>query len=99
ETLARVSLTGFGEMLARRENRCYLDPAKKDKWGVPVLAVDVQHGDNEAAMARDMIEQAVAMMKAAGVEDIVTRTELPPPGFARDAVCAARIGDGANSVG
>jgi choline dehydrogenase-like flavoprotein len=93
ETLARVSLTGFGEMLARYENRCYLDPAKKDKWGVPVLAVDVTHGDNEAAMAKDMIEQAVAMMKAAGVEEITTRTELPPPGFAIHEVGTARMGN------
>ena len=41
ETVARLSLTGFGEMLARQENRCYLDPDKKDAWGVPVLRIDV----------------------------------------------------------
>jgi choline dehydrogenase-like flavoprotein len=92
ETLARVSLTGFGEMLANRDNRCYLDPEKKDKWGVPALRVDVQHGDNEAAMARDMIEQSVAMLEAAGAEQITTRTELPPPGFAIHEVGTARMG-------
>jgi choline dehydrogenase-like flavoprotein len=92
ETLARVSLTGFGEMLARYENRCYLDPEVKDAWGVPVLRIDCRHSDNERAMARDMIEQAVAMMEAAGVEEIETRTELPPPGFAIHEVGTARMG-------
>jgi choline dehydrogenase-like flavoprotein len=92
ETAARVSLTGFGEMLARPENRCYLDPEVKDAWGVPVLRIDVQHGDNERAMARDMIEQAVAMLEAAGAEEIATRTELPPPGFAIHEVGTARMG-------
>jgi choline dehydrogenase-like flavoprotein len=93
ETLARVSLTGFGEMLPRWENRCYLDPQVKDKWGVPVLRIDCQHSDNERAMARDMIDQAVAMMEAAGVEEITTRTELPPPGFAIHEVGTARMGN------
>jgi choline dehydrogenase-like flavoprotein len=90
--LSRVSLTGFGEMLARYENRCYLDPKVKDLWGVPVLRIDVQHSDNEHAMARDMIEQAVAMLEAAGAESITTRTELPPPGFAIHEVGTARMG-------
>jgi choline dehydrogenase-like flavoprotein len=92
ETVARVGLTGFGEMLARRENRCYLDPKVKDAWGVPVLRIDVQHSDNERAMAQDMVEQAVAMLEAAGAEQITTRTELPPPGFAIHEVGSARMG-------
>jgi choline dehydrogenase-like flavoprotein len=92
ETLARISLTGFGEMLARRENRCYLDPKVKDAWGIPALRIDVEHGDNERAMARDMVEQAVAMLEAAGAEEITTRTELPPPGFAIHEVGTARMG-------
>jgi len=98
-SLARVGLTGFGEMLPRHENRCYLDPNVKDKWGVPALRIDVQHGDNERAMARDMIEQAVAMLEAAGAEDITTRTKLPPPGFAIHEVGTARMGlDSKSSV-
>ena len=92
DTLARVSLTGFGEMLANRDNRCYLDPEKKDAWGIPALRVDVQHGDNEAAMAQDMIEQAVVMLEKAGAEQITTRTTLPPPGFAIHEVGTARMG-------
>jgi choline dehydrogenase-like flavoprotein len=93
ETVARIGLTGFGEMLARAENRCYLDPQTKDKWGVPVLRIDVTHGDNERAMAKYMIEQSVAMLEAAGAEEITTRTELPPPGFAIHEVGTARMGE------
>ena len=58
-----------------------------------MLRIDVEHGDNEAAMARDMIEQAVAMLEAAGAEEITTRTELPPPGFAIHEVGTARMGN------
>ena len=61
-------------------------------WGVPVLRIDVQHSDNERAMAQDMIDQAVAMLEAAGAEEITTRTELPPPGFAIHEVGTARMG-------
>jgi choline dehydrogenase-like flavoprotein len=92
ETVARVGLTGFGEMLARYENRCYLDPEKKDKWGVPVLRLEVEHSDNELAMTRDMTEQAVAMLEAAGAEEITRRTHVPPPGFAIHEVGSARMG-------
>ena len=93
ETVARIGLTGFGEMLARSREPLLSRPDKKDAWGVPVLRIDVQHGDNEAAMARDMIEQAVAMLEAAGAEEITTRTELPPPGFAIHEVGTARMGN------
>lgn len=89
---ARVSLTGFGEMLPRWENRCFLDPEVKDAWGAPVLRMECRHGDNERAMVSDMIEQAAEMLEAAGAEEITTRTEPPPPGFAIHEVGTARMG-------
>jgi choline dehydrogenase-like flavoprotein len=98
-SVARIGLTGFGEMLARPENRCYLDPQVEDKRGVPVLRIDVRHSDNEHAMARDMVEQSVAMLEAGGAEELTTRTQLPPPGFAIHEVGTARMGlDPATSV-
>ena len=57
-----------------------------------MLRVEVEHGDNERAMAKDMIEQAQAMLEAAGAESIVARTVLPPPGFAIHEVGTARMG-------
>ena len=91
--VASLSLGGFGEMLPRFENRCTLDPSKTDEWGIPVLRFEVEHGDNERAMATDMVEQAVVMLEAAGVEEISTRTQRPPPGFAIHEVGTARMGN------
>src|SRR5262249_7823071 len=34
---AYISMGGFGEVLARYENYIDLDPALKDKWGIPVI--------------------------------------------------------------
>ncbi len=68
-------------------------PTRRTSGACRCCASTSQHGDNEAAMARDMIEQAVAMLEAAGAEEITTRTELPPPGFAIHEVGTARMGN------
>ena len=91
--VSSLSLGGFGEMLARYENRCFLDPEKKDAWGIPVLRIECEQGDNEQAMKKDIIEQAMLMLAAAGAEEITPRTQMPPPGFAIHEVGTARMGD------
>lgn len=89
---SHVSLYGFGEMLPRWENRCYLDPEAVDAWGIPVLRIECEHGDNERAMAKDIVEQAAAMLEAAGAEEISTSTIPAPPGFAIHEAGTARMG-------
>src|ERR1017187_4118285 len=37
EAGAFISMGGFGEVLARYENHMDLDPAMKDRWGIPVV--------------------------------------------------------------
>ncbi|MEE2777160.1 MAG: GMC family oxidoreductase [Acidobacteriota bacterium] len=91
--VARLSLSGFAEMLPRFENRCYLDPDKKDQWGIPALRFEVEHGDNERALVTDLVEQAAGMLEAAGVEEIRRREEPQVPGFAIHEVGTARMGD------
>ena len=80
--LSTLSLTGFGETLARHENLCRLDENVRDAWDIPVLHVDCSYGDNEAAMAKDMTEQGNAMLEAAGAEITSLTSDYPPPGFA-----------------
>ena len=58
----------FGEVLSRYENYVDLDPAVKDKWGVPALRFHYKFGDNEHNMAEDMKETAQEMFEAAGFE-------------------------------
>lgn len=91
--VSSVSMSGFGEMLPRKENRAYLDPEVRDAWDIPVLRVECTQGYNEAAMAIDIVEQAVAMLEAAGVENITTRKTTAPPGFGIHEVGTARMGN------
>lgn len=67
-----IGITAFGEMLPYHENKISLDKTKKDKWGLPVLAMDVEIKENEKKMRIDMINDAKEMLEAAGVKDVQT---------------------------
>jgi choline dehydrogenase-like flavoprotein len=68
----RIGATGFGEILPYHENRILLDKDRKDKWGLPVLAMDAELKDNEHKMRKDIKEELSAMLDAAGVKNITT---------------------------
>ena len=65
-----IGMTGFGEILPNHENRITLDHSVKDKWGLPVLAMDAELGENERKMRMDMMTDAAEMLEAAGVKDV-----------------------------
>lgn len=65
-----MSILAFGEMLPDHSNRIFLDKHKKDKWGLPVLAIDVELKENEQKMRKDMVEDAVEMLSNAGVKNV-----------------------------
>jgi choline dehydrogenase-like flavoprotein len=65
-----MSLLSFGEMLPYRENRMTLDKSRKDKWGLPVIAFDVEMKENERKMRKDMVDDAVEMLTRAGVKNV-----------------------------
>jgi choline dehydrogenase-like flavoprotein len=60
----------FGETLPYHDNYIFLDKTKKDKWGLPILAVDAVIRDNEKKMRVDMMQDAVEMLEAAGVRNV-----------------------------
>ena len=64
-----ISISGFGEVLARRENQVVTRSVVKDAWGIPVLRFDYRFGDNELKMAADMADTAEEMLRAAGAEE------------------------------
>jgi choline dehydrogenase-like flavoprotein len=66
----RIGMTGFGEILPHHENKITLDPSKKDKWGLPVLAMDAELKENEMAMRKDMVAEARLMLETAGVKNV-----------------------------
>jgi choline dehydrogenase-like flavoprotein len=65
-----ISMTGFGETLPNHNNRMYMDYDKLDDWGLPTITFDADFGDNEVAMRKDIQEQAVKMLEAAGFKNI-----------------------------
>ncbi len=67
-----MGLTGFGETLPYHDNRVTLDKTKKDKWGLPVLAMDAHIRDNEQKMRIDMMQDAQEMMEVAGLKNVKT---------------------------
>jgi choline dehydrogenase-like flavoprotein len=67
-----IGMTGFGELLPYHENKITLDKNKKDKWGLPVLAMDAEIKENELRCAKAIVEESKAMMEAAGVKNVIT---------------------------
>lgn len=67
-----MGIMGFGEILPDHSNRIFLDKNKKDKWGLPVLAFDVELKENEIKMRKDIPAEAAAMLEAVGVKNVKT---------------------------
>ena len=67
-----IGATGFGEILPDHDNKCYLDKNKKDKWGLPVLAMDAELKENELKMRKDIIADLKEMFEVGGAKNIVT---------------------------
>ncbi len=67
-----IGFTAFGETLPYHENKISLDKNKKDKWGLPVLAIDCEIKENEKKMRKDMMEDAKEMLEVAGVKNVNT---------------------------
>ena len=62
--------TAFGEVLPNHANHVTLDEARQDKWGLPVLKIDAEIGENERLMRVDMMNDMAEMLTAAGVKDV-----------------------------
>ena len=65
-----MGIGGFGELLPYHENKISLDKDRKDKWGLPVLAMDAEIKDNEKKMRKDIVAEAIAMLESAGVRQV-----------------------------
>ena len=65
-----MGVGGFGETLPYHDNKVTLDKTKKDKWGLNILAVDAVLRDNEYKMRKDMQQDAIEMLEAAGVKNV-----------------------------
>ncbi len=87
-----IGMTAFGEILPYHENKITLDKDKKDKWGLPVLAMDCEIKENEKKMRKDMMEDAKEMLEIAGVKDAVTYDNGYAMGMGIHEMGTARMG-------
>jgi len=87
-----MGMTAFGEMLPYHENKISLDKTRKDKWGLPVLAIDCEIKDNERKMRVDMMNDAKEMLETAGVKDVRTYDNDYAPGMGIHEMGTARMG-------
>jgi choline dehydrogenase-like flavoprotein len=85
-------LGAWCEMLPRAENKVTIDPTKVDAWGIPIVHIDCQHGDNEREMAKDALVTIREMADAAGFVTLFTSGTPAPPGFCIHEVGTARMG-------
>ncbi len=88
-----VWLSGFGEMLPRYENYVELNPKVTDAWGIPVLNIVCAQGENEKAMAQDIIVNAMEILDQAGVEITTVNFEAGEPGLGIHETGTARMGN------
>ena len=88
----RMTFQGYGECLPDYENHIALDPERRDRWGLPVLRVNVRWRENERAMREDIKTAAAEMLEAAGCREVETYDDDGPPGFSVHEMGGARMG-------
>jgi choline dehydrogenase-like flavoprotein len=87
-----IGATGFGEMLPDHANRVTLDATRRDKWGLPVLAIACAIGENERLMRRDMMNDMAESLEAAGVKRVRPYDRTYFPGMGIHEMGTARMG-------
>ena len=87
-------------MLPRPENRVTVDPDRTDRYGVPLMHIDVRFSENEMKMVRHMHQVADEILLTAGAEMVpASPDEHDPPGAAIHEHGTVRMGaDPARSV-
>jgi len=67
-----ASMNMQGSLLVSGKKFIDLDPARKDKYGLPLPRIHLHYEDSDVAMADDMIETCEEIIKAAGGRVIMT---------------------------
>jgi choline dehydrogenase-like flavoprotein len=88
----KFGLTGMGECLPYHENKITLSKDKVDDWGVPLLQIDAEYKENEAAMTTDMIVTAMEMLDKLNFKNIEDKKEVRNIGLNIHEMGTARMG-------
>lgn len=101
---AAVNLTGawttavaFGESTPLAENRVCLSKDKTDKWGMPLLRIEMQWGAPERALAASMSTALTGLFKEIGAKVLVPPDRPADPGTSVHECGGARLGTDAQT--
>jgi choline dehydrogenase-like flavoprotein len=78
----RIAFNAFAECLPYKDNSLTLNPARLDRYGVPLLVFNVSFRDNEVRMMNDAQRQGETMLRASGLVDVGSRQDEHVPGDA-----------------
>lgn len=76
-----ISAQMMGETIPKESNTISLDPAKKDKWGIPLVKLNVAYDDNDELMIEDFKNEITAMFTKLGCTDIQVNDSKQAPGL------------------
>jgi choline dehydrogenase-like flavoprotein len=95
----QAAIYAFGECLPDHKNHVSLDDTKKDKWGLPLIKIEMEYGENEKEMRKDMFVAAKEMLSSADPKWLVEINDPSIPGNTIHEMGTARMGnDPKNSV-
>jgi choline dehydrogenase-like flavoprotein len=93
EPVVSYGLAGFGECLPYWSNYIEIDKNVNDVFGIPVLKIHMQWGENERKIIADMMESGADMMEASGARNIKPYAIMDrTPGLGIHELGVARMG-------
>lgn len=88
-----VWMAGWGECLPDFRNKVALDSQLKDPYGLPLIKIDFEFGDNEHKMMDDIKNTSGEMLEKAGFKDINQFNYKSPGGSTVHEMGTARMGN------
>ena len=88
----RIGAGFMGETIPKETNRVWLDPEKKDEWGMPLIHLDIDYDENDEKMLQDFFEQMTEMFENAGYTNIQTHDSKQAPGLDIHEMGGVRMG-------
>lgn len=88
----RLGMHGFGEMLPDYDNKVTIDRSRTDKWGLNVVSIDCELKENEHAMRKETLADAIEMLEVSGAKNITGQIGDGTPGRGIHEMGTARMG-------